>query len=180
MSVEQIVESVVTEHSADHVVITGGEPMLPRDMPDLCAALSQRGKHITIETAGTLFKELDCDLMSISPKLSNSTPSRERAGDWADRHEQTRFRPDVVRQLIEQHDYQLKFVVDQPADIDSIIDYLAHVQPIATDKVMLMPQGVELESLTEKAEWIAPICQHHGFTYCPRRHIEWYGNKRGT
>ena len=180
MSVEQIVDVVVSEHSADHVVITGGEPMLPRDIPDLCAALSQRGKHITIETAGTLFKELACDLMSISPKLNNSTPPVSRAGEWTQRHEATRFRPEIVRRLIDRHDYQLKFVIDQPADIDSIIDYLKDVQPIRPDRVLLMPQGVELEALNKKAEWIAPICQEHGFTYCPRRHIEWYGNTRGT
>ncbi len=154
--------------------------MLPRDIADLCAALSQQGKHVTIETAGTVFKEVACDLMSISPKLNNSTPSRDRANEWADRHEQTRFRPDVVRQLIDRHDYQLKFVVDQPTDIDSITDYLDHVRPVIADKVMLMPQGIEVEALNEKAQWIAPICRQHGFTFCPRRHIEWYGNKRGT
>jgi len=180
MSVREIVDRVRSEYSADHVVITGGEPMLPRDMPELCAALSQEGKHITIETAGTIFQELDCDLMSISPKLSNSTPAISRAGDWTERHEATRFRPEVVRQLIERHDYQLKFVIDQPADIESIIDYVKHIQPVRPDKVMLMPQGIELESLSEKAKWIAPICQQHGFTYCARKHIEWYGNKRGT
>ncbi len=180
MSVDQIVDAVINDHSADHVVITGGEPMLPRDIADLCASLSQQGKHVTIETAGTVFKEVACDLMSISPKLNNSTPSRDRANEWADRHEQTRFRPDVVRQLIDRHDYQLKFVVDQPTDIDSITDYLDHVRPVIADKVMLMPQGIEVEALNEKAQWIAPICRQHGFTFCPRRHIEWYGNKRGT
>ena len=43
MLVSQIVDLVLHEHSADHVVITGGEPMLPKEMPDLCAALSQAG-----------------------------------------------------------------------------------------------------------------------------------------
>ncbi len=180
MLVSQIVDLVLHKHSADHVVITGGEPMLPKEMPDLCAALSQAGQHITIETAGTIFQELHCDLMSISPKLSNSTPPESRAGEWTRRHEATRFRPEIVRRLIDRHDYQLKFVIDQPADIDSIIDYLEHVQPIASEKVMLMPQGVELQTLAEKAKWIEPMCREHGFTYCPRRHIEWYGNKRGT
>ena len=180
MLVPQIVDQVLSQHSADHVVITGGEPMLPRDMPELCAALSQAGKHITIETAGTLFQELDCDLMSISPKLANSTPPESRAGEWTRRHEATRFRPEIVRRLIDRHDYQLKFVIDQPADIDSIIDYLDHVQPIRSDKVMLMPQGIELETLNEKAKWIDPICDQHGFKLCQRMHIQWYGNTRGT
>lgn len=180
MSVLQIVDLISSRHSAEHVVITGGEPMLPRDMPELCAALSQAGKHITIETAGTIFQELDCDLMSISPKLANSTPPESRAGQWTRRHEATRFRPQVVRQLIDRHDYQLKFVIDQPADIDSIIDYLDHVQPVRSDNVMLMPQGTEIGALAEKEKWLGPICEQHGFKLCQRMHIQWYGNTRGT
>src|SRR5439155_21100770 len=82
-----------------HVVITGGEPMLFAEMIPLCQRLRERGLHITIETAGTLFLPVVCDLMSISPKLAGSTPSEERAGRWAARHEQTRHRPDVIRRL---------------------------------------------------------------------------------
>ena len=42
------------------------------------ARLAGPGRHITIETAGTLYLPIDCDLMSISPKMSNSTPVAER------------------------------------------------------------------------------------------------------
>ena len=60
------------------VVITGGEPMINPNLPELVQDLKAAGKHITIETAGIVFvPELPCDLMSISPKLSNSTPSTE-------------------------------------------------------------------------------------------------------
>ena len=180
MSVQQIVDRLLSQHSADHVVITGGEPMLPREMPELCAALSQAGKHITIETAGTIFQELVCNLMSISPKLGNSTPPESRAGDWTRRHEANRFRPEIVRQLIDRHDHQLKFVIDQPGDIDSIIDYLAQVKPVRPDRVMLMPQGIDATALAEKEKWIGPICDEHGFKLCQRMHIQWYGNTRGT
>ena len=96
---------------ASHVVLTGGEPMLAKEVEALCEMLNRHKFHTTIETAGTLDKKVHCDLMSISPKLSNSTPSTERAGQWAAKHEATRYRPDVVAALIERHDYQLKFVV---------------------------------------------------------------------
>ena len=56
-----------------HVVLTGGEPMLFSELIPLCAALRQAGRHVTIETAGTLYLPVECDLMSISPKMSNST-----------------------------------------------------------------------------------------------------------
>ena len=56
-----------------YVVITGGEPMVNPELPDLSKALKERNKHITIETAGIKFVAgLSCDLMSVSPKLSNS------------------------------------------------------------------------------------------------------------
>src|SRR5690242_20048099 len=63
-----------------HVVLTGGEPMLFADLVPLCERLKSIGLHITIETAGTLDLPVKCDLMSLSPKLAGSTPTRERAG----------------------------------------------------------------------------------------------------
>ena len=62
-----------------HVVVTGGEPLLAADIGLLCAGLRDRGYHITVETAATLFKPIACDLASLSPKLSNSTPRQARA-----------------------------------------------------------------------------------------------------
>ena len=41
------------------------------------SGLRERELHITIETAGTVFAPVVCDLMSISPKLANSTPEGE-------------------------------------------------------------------------------------------------------
>ena len=57
-----------------HLVLTGGEPMLFTELVPLAARLRQLGWHITVETAGTLYLPVACDLMSISPKLSNSSP----------------------------------------------------------------------------------------------------------
>src|SRR5579864_3613558 len=53
MDIPAILAEVKT-HPADHVVVTGGEPMAARGMPELLHALHQAGRHITIETAGTL------------------------------------------------------------------------------------------------------------------------------
>ena len=49
--------------------------MLFAELIPLTAGLRERGRHITIETAGTLYLPVACDLMSISPKLANSTPA---------------------------------------------------------------------------------------------------------
>ena len=73
MSVHDVLRRVLA-YRLEHVVITGGEPMLYSELIPLCESLSDHGCHITVETAGTLYLPLHCDLMSISPKLSNSTP----------------------------------------------------------------------------------------------------------
>ena len=69
-----------------HVVLTGGEPMLLAELIPLSASLRAEGWHITIETSGTLYLPVACDLMSISPKLSNSTPPPEQDPQWTWRH----------------------------------------------------------------------------------------------
>src|SRR5579872_7092707 len=104
----------VKAHPARHVVVTGGEPMIAPEIGELTHRLRDAGMHITIETAGTVFKPVACDLMSISPKLSNSTPE----GAFAPQHERLRIQRDVLEQLIAQYDYQLKFVIAKPADVD--------------------------------------------------------------
>ena len=170
----------VAEHSAAHAVITGGEPMLALQLRELCERIHGMDKHITIETAGTVFQDVECDLMSISPKLANSTPTFERGGAWRGRHESTRHRPDVIRRLIERHVYQLKFVVDAPSDLVDIDAYLAEFPEVSPTRVWLMPQGIEVNELQKREAWLEPHCAQRGFHLCPRRHIEWYGNVRGT
>lgn len=181
MSLDDIVQRIQdVADGAEHVVITGGEPMLPREIETLCARLGELGFHITIETAGTIFRSLNCDLMSISPKLSNSDPDPERAGKWLQRHRETRNRPDVARELMEAYIYQLKFVVDSISDIDDIESCLEAIGSFDPQRVLLMPQGVTLEELEAREAWLEPLCRQRGFTLCRRWHIVWYGNKRGT
>jgi len=180
-SISEVVEQVqVLADGARHIVLTGGEPMLPREIGELCREFRALDFHLTIETAGTLYRDLACDLMSVSPKLSNSDPDASRAGEWLKKHQSRRHRPDVVRQLIQKYEYQLKFVVNSPRDLDEIKDYLDELESATPARVLLMPQGIELAELEDRAQWLAPLCAVHGFTFCPRRHIEWFGNKRGT
>lgn len=179
ISLEGLLRQVAAQPT-EHVVITGGEPMLAAELVELCRGIRELRRHITIETAGTVFQEVECDLMSISPKLGNSTPSVARGGRWRERHEAARHRPDVVRRLIGRHDYQLKFVVDTPDDLPEIDRYLAEFPDVEPAHVWLMPQGIDLVSLHQREEWLQPECQSRGFQLCLRKHIEWYGNRRGT
>lgn len=163
-----------------HVVITGGEPMLPPEIIELTEHLTQAGRHITIETAGTIDRPVHCDLMSISPKLSNSTPTIARAGDWAQRHDDRRLQIDVLQNLISNYTYQLKFVVAQPSDLQDIIQLLDKLKNVDRQRVLLMPEGTDLSTLQERGRWLEALAIEQGFRFCPRKHIEWYGHTRGT
>ena len=179
LAVDEIVAQV-EEWDCRHVVITGGEPMLFAELIPLCEKLRLQRRHITIETAGTLFLPVVCDLMSVSPKLSGSAPSAATHPHWRRRHEQTRDRPEIVRRLLMNYDYQLKFVLDDPVELEELEAWLDGLGAIDRERVLLMPQGVEQEELTAKADWLRPYCQRNGYTYCPRKQIEWFGALRGT
>jgi 7-carboxy-7-deazaguanine synthase len=186
-------EGSAAPNAVNHIVLTGGEPMLFAELVPLAAQLHERGWHITIETAGTLYQPVVCDLMSISPKLSNScplplgdgpgaraAPTDEQDPQWAKLHAAHRHAPAIVHRLIAEHDYQLKFVIDCPADRGEVLAYLEEFPEIDRARVMLMPQGIDAQTLAEKALWLEPYCVAQGMTFCPRRQIEWFGAERGT
>ena len=154
--------------------------MLFAELIPLCEGLRAQGRHITIETAGTLYLPVVCDLMSLSPKTAGSGPASTRFPAWSKRHERSRHAPDVVRRLISEHAYQAKFVVDSREDCDEVERYLAEVPELDRRRVMLMPQGSSPHELERTAAWLEPYCEKHALTYCPRRHIEWFGLVRGT
>ena len=180
LSVEEIMKRV-TSYQCRHVVLTGGEPMIARGLPELAACLRAAGHHITIETAATVMPEgIACDLASLSPKLSNSTPEEAIAGAWKERHEQRRHRPDVIRAWMAAGAYQLKFVVTSAEDLSEIETLLEEIGPVPQDRVLLMPEGVDAETLKKRSLWLAELCRDRGFRFAPRLHIELYGNTKGT
>lgn len=176
-SIETIIETV-NQNKCQFVVITGGEPMLSADLPDLTDRIKANGNHITIETAGIAATPgIICDLMSISPKLSNSTPADP---ELVAVHEDSRLDIAVIGVLMDDYNYQLKFVVDSKDDlleIDDTIDRLANVD---RSKIMLMPQAQNRDELLEKAPMVAQLCKQTGFAFSQRLQILIWDNQRGT
>jgi 7-carboxy-7-deazaguanine synthase len=179
MAVDEIVAQV-EEWDCRHVVLTGGEPMLFAELLPLADQLRERSLHITVETAGTLYLPVACDLMSISPKLAASGPEPSQHPRWSRRHERQRYQPEVLRDLISEYDYQLKFVIDRAAELDEVESFLTAFPTVREDRVLLMPQGVTQPELAQRAAWLEPYCQERGWTYCPRKQIEWFGPVRRT
>jgi 7-carboxy-7-deazaguanine synthase len=177
-SLDQILEQVAG-YPARHAVVTGGEPMIAPEIVPLTARLKALSLHVTIETAGTVFAPVACDLMSISPKLANSTPHTRDNGRWADQHERLRYQPEILRRLIQLYPYQLKFVITDPGDLQQVNSIVSDIGA-SRSRVLLMPEGVDAAILAERGRWLADIAKREGFRITPRLHIDLWGNRRGV
>jgi 7-carboxy-7-deazaguanine synthase len=172
----------VTSFPAEHVVLTGGEPMVAKGIHELAQALKQRGKHITIETAATVPPAgIACDLASLSPKLSNSAPDKRLPEAWRQKHEALRLQPEVIRAWVDHYPFQLKFVVASAADAEEIQLLLREVdRKIPPVKILLMPEGTSTKVLRGRDETLVDLCKRYGYRFCNRLHVELFGHTRGT
>jgi 7-carboxy-7-deazaguanine synthase len=175
LSLTEILNRAAQFGAARHVVLTGGEPMIAPGIVELSEHFHERRMHITVETAGTVFAPVVCDLMSISPKLSNSTPE----GGFQSQHERLRLQPEILRRLMAGYDYQLKFVIADQRDLAEVCAIVKELDAPA-EKVILMPEGISEDVLNTRGTWIAEICKERGFRFSPRLHVHLYGNRRGV
>lgn len=172
----QNVAEEAKNYDCRHVVVTGGEPLLQPDVVPLTKSLSEAGCFITVETAATVYRPVHADLMSISPKLSNSTPTDSQ---WAKRHDSVRDNPATIESMLDGHNCQFKFVIDQPGDLADVDVWLRRFPRVEPTDVFLMPQSTTAAEIHEKQTWLEPAAATRGFHVSPRLHVEWYGNVRG-
>src|SRR2546423_3310972 len=138
MSVEQIIDCM-RPLNCRHVVFTGGEPVIMQEAEGLCRAMKEAGWHVTLETAATVFKKLQIDLASLSPKLSNSTPAQREGGKYAAMHDKQRINTEAIQQFIDTSpDFQLKFVVAKADDLKEIGVILAKLRGWRGEEVPVM------------------------------------------
>jgi 7-carboxy-7-deazaguanine synthase len=168
----------ISRFGVKHVVITGGEPFIQKPkLSALCDKLSAKGHHITIETNATVFVPVQADLISMSPKLSNSIPLNDKV--WKEVHDRQRLKPDIIRSFLAQYQCQVKFVINAREDIQEVRQ-LAEQIPIPTESIVLMPQGTEIKEFEKRQKWLVDVCKEFGYRYSPRLHINIWGNQRGT
>lgn len=173
---EQIIQTV-QQWPCRFVVITGGEPMVEPDLPLLVRDLKAADKHITIETAGIAYiPDMPCDLMSISPKLSNAVPDDAKS---AAIHKDTKLDLAVLEELLDHYNYQLKFVVDSADDLAEIQELLDKIANIDSEKVILMPQASTRLGLLAKSPMVAELCKRTGYAFSHRLHVLLWDNARG-
>jgi 7-carboxy-7-deazaguanine synthase len=189
MSISEIIEEVKAYAKAEHVVVTGGEPMMHDDTVGLLRGLAEAGYHTTVETNGTILREAPVDLLSISPKLASSTPTKQKDpkgdGEWSQRHEERRIDMESLTALLESYEFQLKFVVtdgDDMAEIEDLIDRLRRQTTATIDPtdILLMPEGITQEEITETRQLVAELAQEYGYRYTPRLHVNLWNDAPET
>jgi 7-carboxy-7-deazaguanine synthase len=159
-----------------HVVVTGGEPLLQREIGTLTAALTAAGHHVTVETAGTLAPPFTCDLLSLSPKTANSDPT----GPQGERHRRLRADVSPARRLLAAHpEHQLKLVVRGKGDMPEVERLIASLGA-ARERVLLMAEGRTAAEVGARAGEVGRLCLAHGFRYSPRLHLDLFGAGRGV
>ena len=173
-----------------YTMITGGGPTIH---PELLQELCRIGKYyrhtITIETEGSEFVQTVGDNISLSPKLSNSTPipgtwmpftNREVTEKDKQQHEKWRCNYEAMEQLINNHpDYQLKPVISNEEDLVEVKE-LQKILGVPNDKVWLMPEGLVEEELNKRRRWLMELCTEQGYNFTDRLHIIAYGDTRGV
>jgi 7-carboxy-7-deazaguanine synthase len=189
MSVDDLVSEVEQYEEADHVVLTGGEPLIHDAAVVLLDRLGNLDYHTTVETNGTIYRDTHIDLASISPKLASSTPTPDLdpagSGEWEDRHEERRLNLEVLSALIDDYSYQLKFVVTGRDDVEEAAELTNQIRAETTHTVraadvLLMPEGMTRASLDQHRDEVAELALEYGFRYTPRLHVDLWNDAPGT
>lgn len=190
LTLSEIVHYFEANPHIQYTMITGGGPTShPQLLQEIVNIAKRFGHIVTIETEGSEFVPTNADCISLSPKLSNSTP---RPGTYmphlnrqvteADRsqHEKWRRNYDAMEALIEYHeDYQLKPVISTYTDL---IEFkkLQKKLGVPNYRCWLMPEGIDEQTLQLNRQWLMNLCTREGYNYTDRLHIVVYGNKRGV
>jgi 7-carboxy-7-deazaguanine synthase len=189
MTIDEIMNEVKSFDDANHVVLTGGEPMIHDECVTLLNQLEERGYHSTVETNGTIYADTSIDLASISPKLASSTPTEsldpKGDGEWAEKHENRRIDMDALSELVDTYESQLKFVVtgrEDMAEIEGLVDQVREqtATTVSDTDVLLMPEGTTREALEERRSLVAELAQEYGYRYTPRLHVDLWNDAPGT
>ena len=198
MEVDDVVKLVhANRGKMNYVVVSGGEPTMQRPVIELVTKLRALRFHVTIESNATIYsRELaqNTNLMSMSPKLASSTPHEanlkntgiDYSEHWAKKHEAKRRNIDTIQKYIDaaklyDNDFQLKFVVQNPGDIEEIENgFLAHLTGWTADDVVLMPEGTSSDMLADRSYWAIEAAINRGWRFTPRLHIELFGKARAV
>ena len=174
------------------MMLTGGSPtMVPDLVNELTHFANERNIIITIETEGSHFVQTDfpIDLISLSPKFSNSIPKlgvltpmgKEVDQKMIDKHNKDRLKIEAIKQTIEYHlDYHYKPVWDGTEENLAEIEAFRVALDIPKWKTFIMPAGDTREELIKMYPIVFEMCAEQGYNMTGRDHIIAYDTKRGV
>jgi len=163
---------------ARHVVLTGGEPTLQKELALLAQELKEQGHHLTVETNATIFPAKAVpfiDLWSLSPKLSS-------AGE-------NYLRFPIMQRFLETlrpEQQQWKFVVRDDEDVQHLRALLSRFPLFAEHHlpVLLQPEGnMATEDYAAALEYLAKQVQDsfwddYYVRVLPQLHVLIWGRRR--
>ena len=161
MTVQEIVEKV---GDCRTVCITGGEPMLQKDIYELFDALLAKGKRIILETNGSIdLKDVPKD-----PMLMISMDIKCPSSGMQDRMLASNM------EILSMKD-QLKFIIKDREDFDYAVRYLKD-HPAETN-VIFGPVGG-----TDKLEWLVDLVLENDLDarVLPQLHKIIWGDRKGV
>ena len=172
------------------MMLTGGSPtMHPALVNELTHFANERNIFITIETEGSHFLETDypINLLSISPKFSNSIPVlgvSTPQGNIVDekmikKHNSKRLNVDAIQKSIDYHsDYHIKPVLDKELSMVPEVEEFLKECNIPDHKVWAMPAGDDRKSLMESYPVVMNFVRDRGWRFTGRSHIMAFNTER--
>ncbi len=172
------------------MMLTGGSPTMHSALVnELTHFAKERGIFITMETEGSHFLNTDhpIDLLSISPKFSNSVPvvgAVTPNGSIADEkmiktHNRLRLNKTAIKSSIEYHkDYHIKPVLDKDLTIVSEVEEFIKDLEIPNGKIWAMPAGDDRISLMESYPVVMNFVRDKGWRFTGRSHIMAFNTER--
>ncbi|UCE73855.1 MAG: radical SAM protein [Methanomassiliicoccales archaeon] len=138
MSLEEILKKT-KEYPSTHICITGGEPLLQKDIIGLVQKLSQNRYQVSIETNGSKsIEELPClESLMISMDIKCPSSGMQKEMDFSN------------LDLLSLND-QLKFVIGDRKDYEYAKKIIAEHKPLCS-LIMMPVSGTDLQKL---ADWV--------------------------
>lgn len=174
------------------MMFTGGSPSMHAALTnELTHFCHENDIFMTIETEGSHYIETDypIDLISLSPKFSNSVPilgAKTPKGKIVDdkminQHNKFRLHHTNIHATITTHsDYHFKPVWDgTDFNLQEIEDF-REFHEIPKSKTYIMPAGDTRESLIEMYPKVFDMCAEKGYRMTGRDHIIAFDTKRGV
>lgn len=174
------------------MMLTGGSPTMHPELVDALTIFSkERGIIMTIETEGSHFVEttFPIDLISLSPKFSNSIPKvgiktplgKEVDDKMVKQHNKFRLNYEAIRKTLDYHkDYHYKPVWDGTEETLREIEDFRVLMNIPKNKTWMMPGGDTRETLISMYPIVIEKCIEMGYNFCSREHIIAFDIKRGV